>query len=58
MIVVCVRLVCMCARVHVCVRMEKNGKKKLWEYLDRFGMVRMGRKLIEKEQHDFGFGVF
>lgn len=38
---------------------EKWKKKRLWEDLDRFGVVTMvGRKVIEKERHGFGFGVF
>lgn len=42
-------------------RERKGGKKRerLWENLDRFGVVTMvGRKVIEKERHEFGFGVF
>lgn len=39
--------------------MREKGKKGLWENLDRFGVVTMvGRKVIEKERHEFGFGVF
>ena len=41
-------------------RREKREKKgRLWENSDRFGLVTMvGRKVIEKERHEFGFGVF
>jgi len=37
-----------------------RGKgNRLWENLDRVGVVMTtGRKVIEKERHRFGFGVF
>lgn len=40
-------------------RKRKKIKRRLWENSDRFGVVTMvGRKVIEKERHEFGFGVF
>lgn len=37
---------------------RKKGKRD-WEIVDRFGVVVMvGRKVIEKERHTFGFGAF
>lgn len=40
-------------------RRNKGIKRRLWENSDRFGVVTMvGRKVIEKERHEFGFGVF
>lgn len=38
--------------------MREKGKRD-WEILDGFGVVVMvGRKVIEKERHTFGFGAF
>lgn len=38
--------------------MREKGKRD-WEILDGFGVVVMvGRKVIEKEGHTFGFGAF
>lgn len=39
--------------------MRERTNKTLWENLDRFGVaMNVGRKVIEKERHEFGFGVF
>lgn len=41
------------------IRERKGKKKRLWENLDGCGVVTvLGRKVIEKERLEFGFGVF